>query len=263
MNKEHQHKLEFKKEIELLCQLHHPNLVSLIGFCIQKNEMIIVYEYMPNGSLYDHLHNRNMEPLSWRKRLEICIGVARGVHYLHTGARRTILHRDIKPSNILLDSNMLPKISDFGLSLQGPLSTSKPKQIEVKYLASTIGLIAPENWNTLGGLTDRSDVYSFGIVLLEVICAKPYYEILMEMERIQSEELSFAAYIKRRLRAEDIDRILAGTIASECLEVYVDIIDSCLKDEPNDRPTMGEVEVELERTLTLQLEADASWNIIT
>ena len=119
--------LEFIKEIELLCQLRHPNLASLIGFCNHEKKKIIVYEYMCNGSLHDHLYSRDMEPLSWQKRLEICIGVARGLHYLHTGAKRSIFHCDVKPSNILLDDNMVPKLSNLRLSLLGPLSTSKPK----------------------------------------------------------------------------------------------------------------------------------------
>ncbi|MED6208696.1 hypothetical protein PIB30_047681 [Stylosanthes scabra] len=93
--------LEFKKEIEMLCQLHHPNLISLIGFCNQEKEKIGVYEYMANGSLSDYLSNRNNKPLSWNKRLEICIGVASALHYLHSGAKRSIFHRDINPNHTL------------------------------------------------------------------------------------------------------------------------------------------------------------------
>nr|AFK42387.1 unknown [Lotus japonicus] len=124
---------EFKNEIELLCQLRHPNLISLIGFCVHKDKEIIVYEYMSNGSLADRLFESDArEPLSWKKRLEICIGVARGLHYLHSGLKRTIIHRNIKPANILLDDNMEPKISDLGISVQGALFTEKPKPIQVR-----------------------------------------------------------------------------------------------------------------------------------
>ncbi|XP_052116683.1 receptor-like protein kinase THESEUS 1 [Arachis duranensis] len=117
------------KEIEVLCQLRHPNIISLIGFCDNENEIIAVYEYMANGSLDDYLTNRNNQPLSWKKRLEICIGVARALHYLHSGVKRVIIHRLINSSYILLDNNMMPKHAYFGHSLQGPLSTSKPKPI--------------------------------------------------------------------------------------------------------------------------------------
>lgn len=113
---------EFKNEIELLCQLHHPNLVSLIGFYEDKREAIIVYEYMSNGSLHDRLYCKDMEPLSWKKRLEICIGVAHGLHYLHTGAKRPIFHQNLNLRSILLDHNLVPKLTGFGLSLQGPRS---------------------------------------------------------------------------------------------------------------------------------------------
>lgn len=111
---------EFKNEVLLLCQLHHPNLVSLIGFYEDKNETIILYEYMPNGSLHNHLYGKHMEPLPWKKRLEICIGVAHGLHYLHTGAKRTIFHQNLNLSTILLDINMVPKLTGFGLSILGP-----------------------------------------------------------------------------------------------------------------------------------------------
>ncbi|QCE12712.1 interleukin-1 receptor-associated kinase 4 [Vigna unguiculata] len=130
---QNQRVIEFKKEIELLCQLHHPNLISLIGFYEGQNERILVYEYMSNGSL-----DRNLErgELSWKKRVEICIGAARGLHYLHAGAKRTIIHRNIKPSNILLDANMEPKLADFSLSVQGQPFMSEPKPIKVKYVAA-------------------------------------------------------------------------------------------------------------------------------
>jgi len=120
---------QYKNEIELLCQLRHPNLVSLLGFCDHKEEKNIVYEYMTNGSLHDILYRSDMkrEPLTWKQRLKICIGVAQGLHYLHTGVKRTIFHRDITPYKILLDSNMVAKLSDFRVSLTGPYHSSKPK----------------------------------------------------------------------------------------------------------------------------------------
>ncbi|XP_057447972.1 putative receptor-like protein kinase At5g39000 [Lotus japonicus] len=242
---------EFQKEVELLCQFCHPNLVSLIGFCIHKDERFIVYPYMSNGSLADCLFKRDQrEPLSWKKRLEICIGVARAVHYLHTGLKRIIIHRDIKPSNILLDENMVPKLYDFGISLQGSLFSAKPQPIEGKRVVGTLGYMAPENIRD-GILTDKCDVYSFGIVLLEVICANPIYTIKKEMHETNEEILI-------RLQAEDIDPALAGNIAPVCYEVYIDIIRRCLKLEANERPTMGEVEMLLEHALTLQQEAEAT-----
>ncbi|XP_014497662.1 receptor-like protein kinase FERONIA [Vigna radiata var. radiata] len=230
----------FKNEIELLCQLRHPNIVSLVGFCNHKKEKIIVYEYLSNESLYQHIQSGK---LSWKKRLEICIGAARGLHYLHAGAKRTIIHRDIKPSNILLDANMEPKISGFGLSVQGQRFMSKPKPIKVDSVAGTIGYIAAEQIENLT-ITDKTDVYSFGMVLLEVVSGKTYMNLIQEEE------------VFERPVEEKVDPKIKGKITPESWQVFIDILQGCLKYEVDERPTMGEVELQLEHTLSLQEQAD-------
>ncbi|XP_020206291.1 receptor-like protein kinase ANXUR2 [Cajanus cajan] len=235
---------QFKNEIELLCQLRHPNLVTLIGFYDHKDEKNIVYEYMTNGSLHDHLYcsDVKMEPLTWKQRLKICIGAARGLHYLHTGAKRTIFHRDITPYKILLDSNMAAKLSDLRVSLKGPHYASKPtpKTISKDGFIGTYGYGAPEISEN-NALTDKCDVYSFGVVLLEVVCK----DKLKVVEKRQKQPVE-----------ENIDPSLKGKIAAECWEVFMDITERCLKFDPNERPAMGEVEVQLELALSLQEEAD-------
>ncbi|XP_020977729.1 probable LRR receptor-like serine/threonine-protein kinase At1g53440 isoform X2 [Arachis ipaensis] len=254
------------KEIEVLCQLRHPNIISLIGFCDNENEMIVVYEYMANGSLGDYLSKRKKEPLSWNKRLEICIGAARALHYLHAGAKRTIFHRFIQPANILLDENMVPKLTNFETSLQGPLSTSKPKPI-IDIIRGTIGYI-PDEVLTLGIYTDKCDVYSFGKVLLDVICGTKDEDLMNKINMLAS--LHFGEKTNEYLEhfppskllcswipmEEMVDPDLNGKIAPECWDAVMSIAQRCIDYEADERPTMGEVELLLESALSLQQQSD-------
>ncbi|GKV51060.1 hypothetical protein SLEP1_g57736 [Rubroshorea leprosula] len=154
-----------RPEGELLCQLRHQNIVSLLGFCHEEREMILVFEYVTRGSLDRHLFG-NADPLPWKRRLEISIAAARGLHYLHTAAKHVIIHRDVKPSNILLDENWDAKLSDFGTSKIGPLSISKPKPNALTKTKSgikgTIGYIAPE-YLMLSEFSEKLDITGQGV----------------------------------------------------------------------------------------------------
>ncbi|ESW11433.1 hypothetical protein PHAVU_008G029500 [Phaseolus vulgaris] len=237
---------QFNKEVELLCQLHHPNCVSLIGFCNHKKEKILVYEYMSNGSLDQYIQGKFREALSWRKRIEICIGVARGLHYLHAGAKRTIFHRDVCLSNILLDDQMEPKLAGFGRSIQGARFMSKPKTIPID----------DDTWGSYGYhpmqhfrdtiVTDKCDVFTFGMLLLEIVWGRRYFA----MKEIDG-------FLEKPVE-ENIDMDIKGKIAPECWKVFIDIIQRCVNSAADERPTMGEVELQLEYALSLQEQADST-----
>ncbi|KAJ3681282.1 hypothetical protein LUZ60_015771 [Juncus effusus] len=161
---------EFLVEVLMLSLLHHPNLVSLIGYCAEGDQRLLVYEYMPFGSLEDHLLDLppEREALDWGTRMKIAAGAARGLEYLHHQANPPVIYRDFKSSNILLDEEFHPKLSDFGLAKLGP--TGDKSHVSTRVMG-TYGYCAPEYAMT-GQLTVKSDVYSFGVVLLEMITGR-------------------------------------------------------------------------------------------
>ncbi|GLT72851.1 hypothetical protein SLA2020_447500 [Shorea laevis] len=150
-------------------RVHHRNLTTLIGFCNEESNIGLIYEYMPNGNLQEHLSDGNQNILSWEKRLQIAIEAAQGLEYLHNGCKPPIIHRDVKSTNILLNENLQAKLADFGLSKIFP--TDDGTHMSTK-IAGTPGYLDPEYFQS-NRLTEKSDVYSFGIVLLEIITSRP------------------------------------------------------------------------------------------
>ncbi|GMP55460.1 hypothetical protein CsSME_00020272 [Camellia sinensis var. sinensis] len=245
---------EFWTEVKMLSKLRHTHLVALIGQCSDCHEMILVYEYMARGTLADHLYktSRNQTEsstfhLTWEQRLNICIGAAEGLDYLHTGTDQSFIHRDVKTTNILLDENWVAKISDFGLSKGSTSNSATHVSTKVK---GTFGYFDPVYFHTQR-LTKKSDVYAFGVVLLEVLCGRRPVD-----KSLEEEEISLILWAQRHIKKGNVDRIidssLIGQITPQSLKYFVEVAYNCLHTDSKERPTMAEVVETLDLALLSQ-----------
>ncbi|KAA8546268.1 hypothetical protein F0562_002993 [Nyssa sinensis] len=239
--------IAFLNELESLSRLNHKNLVPLLGFCEDSNERVLVYEYMNNGTVHDHLYKLQSSPLrSWPARIKVALDAARGIEYLHVYAVPPIIHRDIKSSNILLDATWTAKVSDFGLSLTGPTEDESYLSL---HAAGTVGYLDPEYYR-LQRLTTKSDVYSFGIVLLELLSGQKAIH-----KNEDGVPRNVVDYVAPYIVQDEIHRVLDSNVAAptpfeiEAVAYLGYLAVDCVMLEGRDRPTMTEIVNSLKRAL--------------
>ncbi|XP_048562901.1 probable serine/threonine-protein kinase PBL7 isoform X1 [Triticum urartu] len=230
---------EFLVEVLMLNLLHHPNLVNLIGYCVDGDQRLLVYEYMPLGSLEDHLHDLppNKEPLDWTTRMKIAAGAAAGLEYLHDKANPPVIYRDIKPSNILLSEGYHAKLSDFGLAKLGPVGDKTHVTTRVM---GTYGYCAPE-YAATGQLTVKSDIYSFGVVFLELITGRRALDSNRPREEQDLVSWARPLFKDQRKFPKMADPLLRRRFPKRGLYQALAIAAMCLQEKSRNRPLIREV----------------------
>ncbi|XP_037480156.1 probable receptor-like protein kinase At1g49730 [Triticum dicoccoides] len=226
---------EFCREMELLARLHHRHLVNLKGFCVERKERFLVYEYMENGSLKDHLHSSGTKALSWQTRLQIAMDVANALEYLHFFCNPPLCHRDIKSSNILLDENFVAKVADFGLAHASRTGAISFEAVNTD-IRGTPGYMDPE-YVVTQELTEKSDIYSYGVVLLELVTGRRAIQDKKNLVEWAQEYMSPSGEIPPEL----VDPTIRDTVDMDQLHLAVGIVQWCTQREGRQRPSIRQV----------------------
>ncbi|KAL6296285.1 hypothetical protein ACE6H2_004427 [Prunus campanulata] len=229
---------EFQNEVKLLMRVHHRNLVSLIGYCDEGDTMALIYEYIANGNLQQHISAADIpfKGLTWKQRLQVAVDAARGLEYLHDGCKPPILHRDLKPSSILLTETLQAKIADFGISKALATDTATHALTDLR---ETYGYLDPE-YCTTGQLTRKSDSYGFGIVLLELITGRP--AIIIESETVHVNVSDWVRAKFERMEIESIvDSRVQGTYKYSSAQKAIETALACVSKTSTERPEISHV----------------------
>ncbi|KAG7611098.1 Protein kinase domain [Arabidopsis suecica] len=239
---------EFINEVASMSRTSHVNIVSLLGFCYEKNKRAIIYEFMPNGSLDKYISANMSTKMEWERLYDIAVGISRGLEYLHNRCVTRIVHFDIKPQNILMDENLCPKISDFGLA---KLCKNKESIISMLHMRGTFGYIAPEMFSkNFGAVSHKSDVYSYGMVVLEMIGAKNIEKV--EYSESNNGSMYFPERVYKDFEKGEITRIFGNSITDEEEKIAKKLVLValwCIQMNPSDRPPMIKVTEMLEGNL--------------
>ncbi|XP_062208233.1 receptor-like cytoplasmic kinase 176 isoform X1 [Phragmites australis] len=235
---------EWLAEVNYLGQLSHPNLVKLVGYCLEDEQRLLVYEFMPRGSLENHLFRRgsHFQPLSWNLRMKVALGAAKGLAFLHSDKAK-VIYRDFKTSNVLLDSNYNAKLSDFGLAKDGP--TGDKSHVSTRVMG-TYGYAAPEYLAT-GHLTAKSDVYSFGVVLLEMLSGRRALDKNRPSGEHNLVEWARPYLTNKRRIFRILDARLGGQYSLAGAQKAAALALRCLSGDSRNRPRMDQVVAALEQ----------------
>lgn len=239
---------EWLAEVNYLGQLQHPNLVKLIGYCCEEDHRLLVYEYMASGSLEKHLFRRVCATLTWSRRMKIALDAAKGLAFLHD-AERPIIYRDFKTSNILLDADFNAKLSDFGLAKDGPMGDQTHVSTRVM---GTYGYAAPEYVMT-GHLTARSDIYGFGVVLLEMLIGRRAMDKSRPSREHNLVEWARPLLVHNKKLVRILDPRMEGQYSSKTAIKVANLAYQCLSQNPKGRPVMSQVVETLESIQTREL----------
>ncbi|KAL0009202.1 hypothetical protein SO802_010704 [Lithocarpus litseifolius] len=232
---------QFINEVVVLSQINHKNVVKLLGCCLETQVPLLVYEFIPNGTLFEYIHHKNKaSTVSWEIRLRIAAEIAEALSYLHFAASPPIIHRDVKSSNILLDSTHTAKVSDFGASRLVPLDQTQLATM----VQGTLGYLDPEYMQT-SQLTEKSDVYSFGVVLVELLTGEKALSF-DKPEEERSLAIRFLSFLKDNRLFEILEKHIAKEGKAEQVKEVANLAKRCLRLKGEDRPTMKEVATELE-----------------